>query len=192
MEPRTKYQAIVVGASAGGFHAVSQILGKLPPDFPIPLIVVQHRAKESQELFEEVLQRKCRIKIKQADEKEKIQSGNVYVAPPDYHLLIESDRTFSLSSDPPVQYSRPSIDVLFETAALAYKDKLVGIIHTGSNSDGAAGISAISKRGGVTIAQEPAEAQYALMAQASIDTHHVQHVWRLSEIRDFLQTLAYA
>jgi two-component system chemotaxis response regulator CheB len=189
VETRKKYQAIVVGTSAGGFHAVSEILGKLPIDFPVPVIVVQHRAKESQDLFEEVLQRKCRITIKQADEKEHIESGNVYVAPPNYHLLIETDHTFSLSLDPPVQYSRPSIDVLFETAAFTYRDKLIGIILTGSNSDGAAGISAIRKMGGLTIAQDPAEAQYALMTQASIDTHHVQHVWRLKEIRDFLGSL---
>ena len=169
---------------------MSEILGRLPADFPVPVIVVQHRAKESQDLFEEVLQRKCAIIIKQADEKEHIESGRVYVAPPNYHLLIETDRTFSLSSDPPVQYSRPSIDVLFETAALTYKDKLIGIILTGSNSDGAAGISAIRKMGGLTIAQDPAEAQYSLMTQASIDTKQVQHIWRLKEIRDFLQTLA--
>jgi two-component system chemotaxis response regulator CheB len=190
VEKRKKYQAIVVGTSAGGFHAVSEILGTLPTDFPVPVVVVQHRAKESQDLFEEVLQRKCRITIRQADEKEHIESGNVYVAPPNYHLLIEMDRTFSLSSDPPVQYSRPSIDVLFETAAFTYRDKLIGIILTGSNSDGAAGISAIRKMGGLTIAQDPAEAQYALMTQASIDTKHVQHVWRLKEIGEFLQILA--
>ena len=191
MEPARKYHAIVVGTSAGGFHAVSEILGKLPIDFPVPVIVVQHRAKESQDLFEEVLQRKCAITIKQADEKEHIQSGKVYVAPPNYHLLIETDRTFSLSLDPPVQYSRPSIDVLFESAALAYKDKLIGIILTGSNSDGAAGISSVRKMGGLTIAQDPGEAQYSLMAQASINTKQVQHIWKLKDIRDFLHTLVH-
>jgi two-component system chemotaxis response regulator CheB len=190
VEKRKKYQAIVVGTSAGGFHAVSVILGTLPTDFPVPVIVVQHRAKESQDLFEEVLQRKRTITIRQADEKEHIKTGNVYVAPPNYHLLIEMDRTFSLSLEPPVQYSRPSIDVLFETAAFTYRDKLIGIILTGSNSDGAAGISAIRKMGGLTIAQDPAEAQYAHMTQASIDTKHVQHVWRLKEIGEFLQSLA--
>lgn len=187
-----KYEAIVIGTSAGGFHAVTSILGQLPPDFPVPVIVVQHRAKESHTLLEEVLQRNCRIAIRQADEKERIDSTNVYIAPPDYHLLIETDRTFSLSSDPPVQFSRPSIDVLFETAALAYKDKLIGIILTGSNSDGAAGISAIRRIGGLTIAQDPAEAQYAIMTQASIDTNDVQYVWRLHAIGDFLLSLVHA
>lgn len=186
-----KYEAIVVGTSAGGFLAVTSILGNLPPDFSIPVIVVQHRAKESHTLLEEVLQRKCRIAIRQADEKERIESATVYIAPPDYHLLIETDRTFSLSSDAPVQFSRPSIDVLFETAALTYKDKLIGIILTGSNSDGAAGISAIRRMGGLTVAQDPKEAQYALMTQASIDTNDVQHIWRLQEIGDFLQSLTH-
>ena len=186
MEIRKKYEAIAIGTSAGGFNALSLILAKIAPDYPIPVMLVQHRAKTSQDLFEDVLQRRCRIRIKQADEKEKINSGMVYVAPPDYHLLVEADKTFSLSSDPPVQFSRPSIDVLFESAAQVYRDKLIGIILTGSNHDGAVGISEIKRMGGMTIAQDPAEAQYSLMTQASIDTHHVDHVLSLAGIRDLL------
>lgn len=184
-----RYEAIVIGTSAGGFLALSTLLEKLPQDYTIPIIVVQHRAKDSRDLFEDVLQRKCKIAIKQADEKEKINSKTVYIAPPDYHLLIEMDKTFSLSSESPVQFSRPSIDVLFESAAYVYKDKLIGIILTGANNDGAIGIVTIKKLGGVTIAQDPAEAQYSLMTQASIDTDSVNHIWRLSEIRNFLMTL---
>ena len=183
------YEAIVIGTSAGGFMALSTLLENIPADYRLPIIVVQHRAKDSHELFEEVLQRKCNIKIKQSDEKEKIHSGNVYIAPPDYHLLVEADRTFSLSSESPVQFSRPSIDVLFESAALVYQKKLVGIILTGSNHDGAAGITTIRRMGGLTIAQDPAEAQYSLMTQASIDTNSVNHIWSLAEIRDFLEKL---
>jgi len=186
VEIRKKYEAIAIGTSAGGFNALSLILAKIAPDYPIPVMLVQHRAKTSQDLFEDVLQRRCRIRIKQADEKEKINSGMVYVAPPDYHLLVEADKTFSLSSDPPVQFSRPSIDVLFESAAQVYRDKLIGIILTGSNHDGAVGISEIKRMGGMTIAQDPAEAQYSLMTQASIDTHHVDHVLSLAGIRDLL------
>lgn len=189
MEGNKQYDAIVIGTSAGGFKAVSTILENLSADYPVPLIVVQHRAKQSQDLFEEVLQRKCRMRVKQADEKEKVKSGSVYVAPPDYHLLVEMDHTFSLSSDPPVQFSRPSIDVLFESAACAYTNKLIGIILTGSNSDGAAGISVIQSLGGLTIAQDPAEAEYSLMPQAAIDTQGIKHVWGLSAIRDFLERL---
>ena len=111
----------------------------------------------------------------------------MYVAPPDYHLLVEMDKTFSLSSDPLVQFSRPSVDVLFESAAQAYKDKVVGILLTGANNDGAQGISMIRKMGGMTIAQDPGEAQYSMMPQAGIETGHVQFVWKLREIGGFLE-----
>ena len=185
-----RYEVVVVGTSAGGFNALSMIFESIPADYPIPIIVVQHRAKDSQDLFEEVLQRKCTIAIKQADEKEKIRPGRIYIAPPDYHLLVESDKSFSLSSDALVHFSRPSIDVLFESAALAYKDKVVGILLTGANNDGASGIVMIKKMGGMTIAQDPQEAQYAMMPQAAIETNSVQFVWRLSEIREFVRGLA--
>jgi two-component system chemotaxis response regulator CheB len=185
-----RYEAIVVGTSAGGFNALSALLENIPPDYSIPIILVQHRAKDSHDLFEEVLQRKCRISIKQADEKEKIVPGRVYVAPPDYHLLVESDRSFSLSSEALVHFSRPSIDVLFESAALAYKHSLVGIILTGANNDGANGILTIRKMGGMTVAQDPEEAQYSMMPQAAIDTKGVQFVWRLSRMKEFMEELS--
>jgi len=130
------FKAIVIGTSAGGLSALSTLLEKLPPSYHLPIIIVQHRAKDQKSLLEEVLQPKCKIKIKQADEKEKIEKGVVYIAPPDYHLLIENDLTFSLSCDELVSYSRPSIDVLFESAALAYRETLIGIILTGASNDG--------------------------------------------------------
>jgi two-component system chemotaxis response regulator CheB len=181
-----KYRSIVIGASAGGLFALSVILEQLPADFSVPIVVVQHRSKDHKDLLEEVLQRKCRISIKQADEKEKIEKGFVYIAPPDYHLLVEADNTFSLSSDEPVHFSRPSIDVLFETAAMAFKDTLIGIILTGANHDGAAGIEAVKAYGGLTIAQHPGEAQFPFMPEASIETKAVQHIWSLIEIKEFL------
>jgi len=184
-----KYKAIVAGVSAGGLSALSGILKGLPSDYPVPIIVVQHRAKDQKDLLEEVLQGKCEIRIKQADEKEKIETGFVYTAPPDYHLLIENDKTFSLSSDEPVHFSRPSIDVLFETAATVFGDTLIGIILTGANNDGAAGIVAIKKNGGLTIAQDPAEAQFPFMPEAAIQTKAVQHVLTLSEINNFLSKI---
>lgn len=186
MSKEKKYRAIVVGASAGGLYALSSIFKELPPDYPIPIVVVQHRSKDQRDLLEEVLQHKCKIKVKQADEKEKIKGGYVYIAPPDYHLLVESDMTFSLSSDELVFHSRPSIDVLFESAAIVCQDKLVGIILTGANNDGASGISMIKKKGGLTIAQAPVEAQFPFMPAASIETKNIQHVWTLLEIQNFL------
>lgn len=186
MRKEKTYRAIVVGTSAGGLHALTFLLNQLPPNYPIPIIVVQHRSKDQRDLFEEVLQSKCKIKIKQADEKEKIRGGYVYIAPPDYHLLVETDMTFSLSADEMVLYSRPSINVLFESAAIVYRDKLVGIILTGANNDGASGISMIKKHGGLTIAQAPAEAQFPVMPGASIKTKNIQHIWTLVEIQNFL------
>ena len=181
-----QYGAIVIGTSAGGLSALSAILEKLPRQYGVPIIIVQHRAKDSQDIFEDVLQQKCLIEIKQADEKEMISPGRVYVAPPDYHLLVEMDKTFSLSSDAPVQFSRPSIDVLFESAAQVYKEQLVGIVLTGSNNDGAAGIGTISRMGGLTIAQDPEEAQYSVMTKAAIATRRVAYVLPLIAIGEFL------
>lgn len=175
-----------MGTSAGGLFALSAILQKLPADYPLPLLIVQHRAKDQKDLLEELLQSKCEIKIKQADEKEEIQAGCVYIAPPDYHLLIEKDETLSLSSDKLVRYSRPSIDVLFESAAIVFKDRLVGIMLTGANSDGAAGIEAVKKYGGLTIAQDPKEADFPVMPKASVETGKIDHVLTLAEIQHFL------
>lgn len=187
-----KYKTIVIGTSAGGLFALSVILEKLPSGYPVPLVVVQHRSKDQKGVLEEVLQIKCKISIKQADEKEKIEGGFVYIAPPDYHLLIENDQTFSLSSDEPVHFSRPSIDVLFETAAMVFKDTLIGIILTGANDDGAAGIAAVKKYGGLTIAQHPDEAQFPFMPEASIETKSVQYIWSLTEIKNFLLKISNA
>lgn len=184
-----KYKAIVIGTSAGGLFVLSTLLQQLPADYPIPVIIVQHRAKDQKNLLEEVLQTKCKIKIRQADEKEKIKSGNVYIAPPDYHLLIESDFTLSLSSDELVRYSRPSIDVLFQSAAIVFRDELIGIILSGASNDGSAGMETIAKYGGLTIAQDPVEAEYAYMPKAAIDTKKVNQILTLSQIQNFLLTL---
>ena len=178
-----------MGTSAGGLYALSAILEGIPANYSIPLIVVQHRAKDKMDLLEDILRHKCKVKIKQADEKEKIEAGNVYIAPPDYHLLVEDDHTFSLTSDEYVSFSRPSIDVLFESASIVYKDKLVGVILTGANKDGAHGISEIKKEGGVTIAQDPKEALFPFMPAAAIQTGAVMHTLKLSDILLFLLNL---
>ena len=141
------------------------------------------------DLLEEILQIKLKIRVKQADEKEKIKAGFVFIAPPDYHLLIENDNTFSLSSDPPVRFSRPSIDVLFESAADVYREKMAAIILTGANSDGAAGIIAVKNNGGLTIVQNPESANFPHMPEASIRTQAVDKVWNLGEIKEFLTGL---
>lgn len=184
-----KYEAVVIGASAGGFNALSFLLERVPARYCIPIIVVQHRSRDAGNLLEELLQKKCRVTIKQADEKERIEGGTVYIAPPDYHLLVEADRTFSLSAESRIRYSRPSIDVLFESAALVYRQALVGVILTGANEDGARGIARIADCGGVTIAQDPEEAQFPFMVKASIDTNKIGHIWSLGTIQNFLVRL---
>lgn len=179
-------EAIVIGVSAGGLEALSKILSALPMHFPLPIAIVQHRAKDDNSLLEEILETKCRIKIKQADEKEMIRSSTVYFAPANYHLLVEKDRSFSLSGGILENYSRPSIDVLFETAADTFRDKLLGIILTGASNDGAKGIQTIQMQGGITIAQDPKEAKYPFMPQAAIDKGGVSHILTLEEIIEFL------
>lgn len=180
------YAAIVIGTSAGGLTALSRLLENLPADFSVPLIIVQHRSKEPRDLLEEILQQRTRLVVKQADEKEQIKKGIVYIAPPDYHLLIEEDQTFSLTADERVCYSRPSIDVLFDSAAGVYKEKLIGIILTGANADGSQGIISISRNRGITISQDPEEAQYSTMPQAAIQTGKVRYILPLQKISDFL------
>lgn len=169
--------------------ALSFLLSALPSDYPLPVLVVQHRSKDQPTLLEEVLQNKCRIKIKQADEKELLQGGIVYIAPPDYHMLVETDQTISLSSDDRVLFSRPSINVLFESAAVAFREQLLAIILTGANEDGAQGIATVKKYGGRTIAQDPLEAQFPFMPKAAIATHKIDQVMTLAEMEIFLKTL---
>jgi two-component system, chemotaxis family, protein-glutamate methylesterase/glutaminase len=183
------YEAVVIGVSAGGLAALTRILGVLPANYPVPIVVVQHRSRDERFLLEEVLQAKCKINIRQAEEKETIFGGAVYFAPPDYHLLIEQNGTFSLTYDEPVNYSRPSIDVLFETAAVVFGSKLAGIILTGANSDGSRGMKKISRHGGTTIAQDPATAEYPDMPQSAIKTGYIQKIMDLDAIGKFLLAL---
>jgi two-component system chemotaxis response regulator CheB len=180
------YSAVVIGASAGGLFALTFLLEHLPVDYRLPILVVQHRSKDERGLLEEVLQDKCSVRVLQANEKEKIRGGTVYVAPPDYHLLVESDMTFSLTADDKVNYSRPSIDVLFETAADVYRERLIGIVLTGANSDGRRGIEMIRRFNGLTIAQDPKEAEFPVMPRASIESGAVKSVLTLKEIKSFL------
>lgn len=185
-----KYKAVVIGTSAGGLNALSEILSALPAGYKVPLIIVQHRAKDQKNLLEEILQTKCSVPVRQAEEKELIVPGHVFIAPPDYHLLIEYDKTFALSCDEPVQYSRPSVDVLFESAADAFEKQLAAIVLTGFGSDGAAGIAAVNEKGGTTIAQNPHEAAYAFMPEAAVKSG-ATYVYTLDEIKVFLLAITY-
>jgi two-component system chemotaxis response regulator CheB len=145
--------------------------------------------KEDNSLLEEVLQKRCMLTVRQAEEKEPIAKGMIYTAPPGYHLLIEQDRSFALNCDPPVGYSRPSIDVLFESAAAAYGKSLMAVILTGANADGAEGTRQVRRKGGTTIAQDPGTAEHPFMPQAAINTGAVQHILRLEAIGVFLKNM---
>jgi len=145
--PQGSYGIVVVGASWGGLHAIGEIVAGLPGDFATPVAVVQHRSRESDHLLGELLQDRTALCVREVDDKEPIQPGHVYVAPPDYHMLVDGPY-FSLTVDAPVRYSRPSIDVTFTSAADSYGDRVIGVVLTGANEDGAAGLARIVERGG--------------------------------------------
>ena len=176
------YDLIVVGASWGGFEAVGDLLSALPAGFAPALVVVQHRGPDSNHgTLERVWGRRSRLPVVEIDDKDPISPGRVHVAPADYHLLIEAGH-FELSVDEVVQYSRPSIDVTFETAAGTYGERLVAVLLTGANEDGGRGLARARERGAHTIAQEPGSAEKATMPQAGIDTGGAVEVLPLARI----------
>ena len=184
-----QYEAIAIGVSSGGLNALKIILFSLPAGFAIPIIIVQHVSARSEGYWIELLNEKSNILIKEADEKEKIENGIAYVAAPNYHLMIEKDKTFSLTIEERVNYARPSIDVLFESAAICYKNKLIGIILTGANSDGSKGIKQIQEYGGLTIVQDPEKAESSLMPESAISAIKPDHILPLEEIASLLINL---
>jgi two-component system chemotaxis response regulator CheB len=163
-----KLEAIVIGASAGAVEALSILLPALPENYPLPILIVVHLPPDKNSILHELFRSKCRIAIREAEDKEPILPATVYFAPPDYHLLVEPDKTVALSSDEPVLYSRPSIDVLFESAADVYGPHLLGVVLTGANSDGARGLRAIVDAGGRAAVQSPQSASAAAMPQAAL------------------------
>jgi len=180
-------EAVAIGVSAGGIKALSSILPALPADFPVPVLVVIHLPPARKSLVADLFEDKCQLEVREAEDKEILTPGVVYFAPPDYHLLVETDRSLSLSSEEPVMFSRPSIDVLFETAADAYGPGLVGIILTGANPDGAAGLKAIRDAGGRAIVQVPAHAFAPAMPEAALQSCPEAVPMDLEDIAAYLQ-----
>ncbi|MFB7880981.1 chemotaxis protein CheB [Brevundimonas diminuta] len=160
-------RAVAIGASAGGVQALLALLPTLPADFPWPIFIVLHVPADRSNVLAPLFEAKCRVEVKEAEDKETARPGVVYFAPSDYHLLVESNGDLALSSDEAVNYSRPSIDVLFESAADAYGAGLTGVILTGANEDGAVGLSAVGAAGGVALVEEPAVAYAQAMPQAA-------------------------
>ena len=183
-------EAVVIGSSAGALEALSVILPALPARFGLPLIVVVHVPADKPSLLAELFRARCRVAVREAEDKEPIRDGTVYFAPPDYHLLVESERTLSLSVDEPVLYSRPSIDVLFESAADAYGSGLIAIILSGANHDGARGIKAVVESGGVAVIQSPEEAFSRAMPEAAMAACPNARVLPLSGIAAYLREVS--
>ncbi|MDE0947383.1 MAG: chemotaxis protein CheB [Sphingobium sp.] len=162
-------RAIVIGASAGGVQALSLILTALPPHFASPILIVLHVPQRNENPLVDLLRARCLLDVKEAEDKETLRPGTVYFAPPGYHLLLEKTMAIALSSDEPVNYSRPAIDVLFETAADALGQDVTAIILTGANHDGAQGLRAIGAAGGTVIVQDPATAEMPTMPLAALE-----------------------
>ncbi len=180
---------VVIGTSAGGIHALKIILEGINRDFNIPVVIVIHRLKNVKSHMESVLQASTSVPIKEAEEKEKIQRGNIYIAPANYHLLIEEDGSFSLSVDELVNFSRPSIDITLVSASEVYKEKAIGIILTGANADGAYGLQSIHENGGVTVVQLPEEAQVNTMPLEALKAVPGAQKLSLRAISQFLNEL---
>ncbi|MBS0548700.1 MAG: chemotaxis protein CheB [Proteobacteria bacterium] len=186
----TAARAVVIGASAGALEALSAILPALPADFALPIFIVVHIPPDKQSVLATLFQASSPIVVREAEDKEPIRGGTAYFAPPDYHLLVEADGHLSLSSDELVLYSRPSIDVLFESASDAYGPGLVGVILSGANEDGAAGLRAVVDAGGTAVVQNPDRAFAPAMPEAAKAACPEANVLSLQDIAAYLQRIA--
>lgn len=184
-----RFQGIVMGASAGGLAAWNSIFPLLPADFHIPIVAVQHIHPSSDDYMVRNLNELCALTVEVGEDKQPILPGHIYFAPTDYHLFVEREGTFSLSVDPKVNHSRPSIDVLFESAARAWSSGVIGILLTGASNDGAEGLKAIKEAGGLTVVQDPEEAEYSVMPGSALALTEVDRVLSIHRIGIFLREL---
>ena len=180
-----RYDIVVVGCSMGGLHALQVLASGLPESFPVPVLVVQHRGYDAKRRLCSLIQGSAHLTVTVAQDKADIHRGHIYIAPPDYHQLIE-DGYCSLSIDEPVCNARPSIDVLFESAAEIYGSRTIGVVLTGANEDGAHGAAMIENSGGLVVAQDPRSAENRIMPEAAIRASETDHVMFLNEIAPFL------
>lgn len=179
---------VVVGASLGGLHALQCLLAGLPPEFAAPMAIVQHRGRDLDGLLRSALQGRSALPVSEPEDKDRIMPGRVALAPADYHLMVERGR-FALSTEGRVSHARPSIDVLFETAADAYRARAVGVILTGSGCDGARGAARIKRAGGRVVVQEPATAESRFMPEAALSACDADRVLVLADIAPYLAAL---
>ena len=191
LSARRAIEAVVIGGSAGAVSALGELLPGLPSGFP-PVLIVVHVPTSKPSLLAGVFAPRCAMRVREAEAFEPIERGSVYFAPADYHLLVEPDRRCSLSIEPPVHFSRPAIDVLFESAADVYGAGLVGIVLTGASGDGAQGLLAIHAAGGLTMVQDPATARASIMPRAAISIVPAARVLPLSALLAELRSLVQA
>ncbi len=180
------YKAIVIGGSAGSFQVVTRILSSLPKTLSIPVLLSMHRLKHVRSGFLEALSLKSNLPVIEPDDKEQIKPGRAYLAPANYHMYIEMGNRIALSTEEPVHHSRPSIDLSFITAAQTYRDKLIGIILSGANSDGALGLQKVKEYNGITIVQDPNECQVKTMTEAAIKLTKIDHIFNTDQMIKFL------
>lgn len=189
MNLNNSYKAVVIGGSAGSFQGIVRILSQLPKGFPLPIIMALHRLKHVRHGFVEALSLKSVVQVTEPNDKEPIKKGGVYLAPANYHLSVELGNNFSLSTEEMVNNSRPAIDITLSTCAYVYKDKLIGILLSGANRDGALGMKHIKDRGGLTIVQEPSECMIETMPKAALAVTTIDHVLKVDEIIEFFKDL---
>ncbi|HEY2337671.1 MAG TPA: chemotaxis protein CheB [Burkholderiales bacterium] len=183
------FEIVALAASAGGLKALTDVLAALPAGFPAALVVVQHLDPRHRSLMADILSRRTPLQVRQAAEGDRLSPGAVFVAPPDRHLLVNPDGSLSLTRTELVHFSRPSADLLFESVAASYRERAIGVILSGSGSDGAMGVQAIKKTGGTLIVQDPASAEFAGMPEAARKTGLADFVLPLDEISGALRTL---
>ena len=179
------FEMIVIGTSLGGLRALQTVLSDLPKGFSVPVVIVQHREKGMPDRLSGLLAKHCFLPVVEVEDKQAIEHGSVYLAPADYHLLVEKGN-FALSTDAPVWHARPSIDVLFESAADSYANGVIGVILTGANQDGAQGLAKIKENGGLVVVQNPDTAEDGAMPKAAIKTARVDKILPLEEIAPYL------
>ncbi len=180
---------IAIGTSLGGLNALLAVVGQLPRDLPVPLVVVQHRGPSQDAGLVRLLQQRTALRVIEAEDKTMLEPGVMFVAPADYHLLVEDRQSLALSTEAPVRAARPSIDVLFESAADVFGATLVGVLLTGASADGAAGLARVKQRGGRAIVQDPLTAECATMPSAGIAATAVDYVLPLERIGEHLLSL---
>jgi len=177
---------VVIGGSAGSFQTVLKLLEKLPKNYPYPIFLVLHRLKNVRTGFIEALSIKSKLKLIEPNDKEIIKAGNVYLAPANYHMYINNDETFSLSTEETINHSRPSIDIAFSSIAQSFKSKVTGVLLSGANKDGSIGLKNIASNGGYTVVQDPNEAQIQTMPQSALDLFTTDKTLSSEEIINFL------